>query len=243
MADFWHLQRFDTLPSTSDLCKDLAAAGAPQGTAVTALEQTAGRGRQGRSFFSPKGAGLYLSVLLRPQTAPETAAQLTAWTAVALQAALLQTCQLHTDIKWPNDLQLGGKKLCGILTEFVPPDGVVIGMGVNLTQTARDLGDLSPIATSLLLETGSAPDFEELLAEILARLETMSRRFPHEKEAVLQAYRQSCVTLNRPVTLLRPHGATPAFALDIDDNFGLRVAYENGTTETIQSGEVSVRTG
>ncbi|MEG1072386.1 MAG: biotin--[acetyl-CoA-carboxylase] ligase [Oscillospiraceae bacterium] len=243
MADFWHLQRFDTLPSTSDLCKDLAAAGAPQGTAVTALEQTAGRGRQGRSFFSPKGAGLYLSVLLRPQTAPETAAQLTAWTAVALQAALLQTCQLHTDIKWPNDLQIGGKKLCGILTEFVPPDGVVIGMGVNLTQTARDLGDLSPIATSLLLETGSAPNFEKLLAEILARLETMSRRFPHEKAAVLQAYRQSCVTLNRPVTLLRPNGATPAFALDIDDNFGLRVAYENGTTETIQSGEVSVRTG
>ncbi|MEG2120048.1 MAG: biotin--[acetyl-CoA-carboxylase] ligase [Pseudoflavonifractor sp.] len=241
MSDFWRLQRFSSLGSTSDLCKELAAQGAPAGTAITALEQTAGRGRQGRFFASPKGFGLYLSVLLRPQVPPEQAAQLTAWTAVTLREVLQGVCGVTADIKWPNDLLLGGKKLCGILTEFVPPDGVIIGMGINLNQTAEDFGDLSPIATSLGLETGDEPDLEEVLQGVLRGLREMAEGFPGDKNRVLAAYRAGCVTLRQPVFLLRPAERVSAFAEDVDEGFRLRVVCADGSRETVSSGEVSLR--
>ena len=134
--------RYDTVDSTNTVCKSLAAQGAPSGTAVIARRQTAGRGRMGRSFESPEGLGLYLSVLWRPEGTPEDLLPLTPMAAVSAAGAIHRVTGAPVRIKWPNDLVLEGRKLAGILTEASLSgrgvDHVVIGIGVNLRQRPDD---------------------------------------------------------------------------------------------------------
>ncbi len=237
----------DEVDSTNDELKRRAMAGAVTGLAVTAESQTGGKGRRGRSFQSLAGKGLYLSVLLRPQVPPEQVSQLTAWTAVAVCRAIENTSGVAASIKWPNDVLVEGKKLCGILTELgVEAETgslsyVVVGMGTNLTQTEADFGpELAPVATSLALQ-GAQVTRRELAAALLDELEAMNAAFPHDRADYLAEYRRRCVTLGREVRLVRPDGETSAKALDIDDSFALRVRLEGGREETVSSGEVSVR--
>ncbi len=233
--------------STNDELKRRAMAGAPTGLAVTADEQTGGKGRRGRSFQSLAGKGLYLSVLLRPQVPLEIVSQLTAWTAVAVCQAIEDTSGVAASIKWPNDVLVEGKKLCGILTELgVEAETgslsyVVVGMGTNVSQTREDFGpELEPIATSLAI-LGTHVTRRELAAALLDRLDAMNAAFPARREDYLAEYRRRCVTLGRQVKLVRPDGETPAQALDVDDAFALRVRMASGAEETVSSGEVSVR--
>src|SRR5947209_14712523 len=131
--------RFDSLPSTNTEAARQALLGAPEGLCVVAREQTAGRGRQQRAWASPKDAGLYFSIVLRPQTDARVWPLVTLAAALAVSDALAESCALETDIKWPNDLLAGGRKLCGILAEtFETPRGraVVLGVGVNLANSA-----------------------------------------------------------------------------------------------------------
>ena len=237
----------DETDSTNDECKRRAMAGAPTGLAVTAESQTGGKGRRGRSFQSLKGKGLYLSVLLRPQVPLETVSQLTAWTAVAVCRAIEAVSGVQADIKWPNDVLVEGKKLCGILTELgVEAETgslsyVVVGMGTNVTQTVADFGpQLRDIATSLAL-LGSAVRRADLARELLTQLDHMNAAFPEGRADYLAQYRRRCVTLGRQVKLVGPEGETPARALDIDENFALKVRLDSGAEETGTSGEVSVR--
>ncbi len=237
----------DEVDSTNDELKRRAMAGAVTGLAVTADSQTGGKGRRGRSFQSLAGQGLYLSVLLRPQAPLEQVSQLTAWTAVAVCKAIENTSGVAASIKWPNDVLVEGKKLCGILTELgVEAETgslsyVVVGMGTNLTQTEADFGpELAPVATSLALQ-GAQVTRRELAAALLDELEAMNAAFPHDRADYLAEYRRRCVTLGREVRLVRPDGETSAKALDIDDSFALRVRLEGGREETVSSGEVSVR--
>jgi len=236
-----------SVDSTNDACKRQAMKGAPDGLAVTADEQTGGRGRRGRSFQSPIGQGLYLSVLLRPKTSPETVSRITAWTAVAVCTAVERCTGLSPEIKWPNDVLLKGKKLCGILTEMGlvaetgEVDYVVVGIGINLTQTETDFGpDLAPIATSLA-QQGRHVRRAELACALLEELDRMYREFPQERTTWLTEYRRRCVTIGRAVRVIRPCREYAATALDIDDTFALRVQLDNGEEETVSSGEVSVR--
>ena len=146
--------RYDTVDSTNTVCKSLAAQGAPSGTAVIARRQTAGRGRMGRSFESPEGLGLYLSVLWRPEGTPEDLLPLTPMAAVSAAMAIRRVTGAPVRIKWPNDLVLEGRKLAGILTEASLSgrgvDHVVIGIGVNLRQRPDDFSpEVAQIATSL----------------------------------------------------------------------------------------------
>ena len=150
---------YDTLDSTNTQCKRLAAEGV-ESAVVTADCQTAGRGRMGRRFQSPPGLGLYLSVLWRTGLAAGTLPMITPLAAVAVCRAIEGVCGLRCGIKWPNDLLLGGRKVCGILTEsaFRPdgtPDWVIVGIGVNVSQTADDFSpDVAAIATSLRHQLG-----------------------------------------------------------------------------------------
>ena len=146
----------ETVDSTNNEVKRRALAGAADGLAVVAEQQTGGRGRRGRSFVSPAGQGLYLSVLLRPRCPLEEVSTLTAWTAVAVCNAVERVCGVRPGIKWPNDVILDGRKLCGILTELeleaetAALRHVVVGVGINLTQTAADFGpEVAPVAVSL----------------------------------------------------------------------------------------------
>lgn len=156
---------FDSLPSTNLEAAKRATEGASEGLCVVANEQTAGRGRLQRQWISPKGAGLYFSILLRPRIDQTTWPLITLMTAVAMHDALLDACALETDIKWPNDILVNGKKLCGILAETIETSmgrAVVVGVGINLTNKSFP-DELISIATSVEAATGKSPEREAVL--------------------------------------------------------------------------------
>ncbi|HBB89571.1 MAG TPA: biotin--[acetyl-CoA-carboxylase] ligase [Blastocatellia bacterium] len=165
---------FNSLPSTNLEAARRAAEGAAEGLSVVASEQTAGRGRRQRQWASPLGAGLYFSVILRPQFEQSLWPLLTLMAALAAHDALLAAFSLETDIKWPNDILVNEKKLCGILAETVDtPSGraVVVGIGINLTQNAFP-PELETIATSVEAVTGASPELANLLAALVRELAT-----------------------------------------------------------------------
>lgn len=237
----------DTVDSTNEEIKRRALAGAEAGLVVTAETQTGGKGRRGRSFQSLSGKGLYLSVLLKPNVPLDQVSQLTAWTAVAVCRAIEEVCGVRPQIKWPNDVLMDGKKLCGILTEMgVEAETgalgyVVVGMGTNVSQTEEDFGpELCDLATSLHL-VGAEVTRRELALALIAELDRMNAAFPAGREEYFDAYSQRCVTLGREVLLIRGDETTQATAERLTGAFQLVVRRPDGTEETVSSGEVSVR--
>ena len=241
------LQYYDTLPSTNTHLRQLALRGAEDGTAVLAGAQSAGRGRMGREFQSAAGKGLYLSVLLRLAPAAEKLLPLTGFCAVAVQRAILRVCALRTQIKWTNDLVWEGKKLCGILTEPCfsgdTPLFAVVGVGVNVSQRPGDFsGDVRDVAVSLAEAVGHPVSRAALCAAILEELDALYAALLAGNTAeYLADYRRTCLTLGREVRLLWKDTAAQATALDVDEQLGLIVRYADGRTETVRTGEVSVR--
>lgn len=240
------LIRLESVGSTNDHLKALARAGAPSGTAVLADVQTAGRGRLGRSFLSPAGEGVYLSVLLRPDCSAEAALQLTAWTAAAVCRALERCCGLSAGIKWVNDIILNGRKLGGILCETSMRgdsgrvDYVVAGVGLNVLQGGFP-PELALTATSLLLETGRRFSRDAVAAALISELDRMGAEFPAGKERYLREYRAACITTGRDVCFVRDGERHTGTAESIDEDFGLVLRLPDGEREHLRSGEVSVR--
>lgn len=238
------VRHYEMLDSTSDAIKRALAAGeAPDGLVVLADQQTAGRGRRGRSFQSAAGKGLYCSVLLQPDCPGGQLPMITAWAAVAVRDAIAKTCGITPGIKWPNDLVVNGKKLCGILTELVtaPKNSIILGIGINLTQTAADFGpDLAPIAVSLREITQTQPDFQQLLTALLAEFDTLYRHFPYNAAAYLCRYRAACLTRGQVIVHTNT-GEQQAAVLGVGDDFTLTVRYADGREESLSAGEVSVR--
>ena len=239
----------DTVDSTNNYAKQLAQSGAPGGTAIAADEQTGGRGRLGRSFQSPKGRGIYLTMLYRPAAEPMQAMNFTAYTAVAVCDAIEAACGIRPGIKWTNDIVLNGRKLCGILTEMAIESEsrllqyLITGIGTNANHTPQDFDDtVRPIATSLAIELGRPVDRGRLCAELINKLDDMYTVWlAGGDNSYYDRYRADCLTLNRPVRLLRGDRTEEAFAEDIDRDFGLIVRKPDGTRETVTAGEVSVR--
>ncbi len=232
--------------STNTRLKALALEGAPHGTAVLALRQTGGRGRRGRAFFSPPG-GLYLSVLLRPEAEVRELMALTALTAVAVRRAVREETGLEAEIKWTNDLVAGNRKLCGIGTELSLEGETgrvqfaVVGIGINAA-TREFPPELRETATSLWLETGSAPALADLAAAVLRQ---MDRVWPDalgpERQDWLREYQAHCLTLGKDVLLVRGRERRRGHALGLTEDAALRVRFEDGSEGVVDSGEVSVR--
>ncbi len=238
---------YESIDSTNSLIKRLALEGAAEGTVAIANRQTAGRGRLGRSFQSPPDTGIYLSFLLRPRVRPDQAVNLTACTAVALCEAIETVCALRPQIKWTNDVLLNSRKICGILTEMsVEGESgalqyIVVGIGVNVNQTLADFPDeIRSMAGSIRMATDAPCDRGRLAAEIINAMDRMYAQWHNGVWDVAQ-YRADCATVGREVHILRSGTKRKAFAEAVDDNFALIVRYEDGTQETIFSGEVSVR--
>lgn len=235
----------ESVDSTNNYAKNLAAAGAPEGTCVVSERQTAGRGRRGRGFVSEAG-GLYFSCILRPQAAPQQLLHLTAMAAVAVSDAIEAVAGAQPQIKWPNDPVLGGKKVCGILTELSlvaelnEAEYIVVGIGVNCNQAAFP-PELSQIATSLREQTGKTIDRSALAAALARSLERMERELFTGKQVWLSRFAARCVTVGKDVMLLRADAQIPARATGIGPDAELLVAYPDGTTGAVSSGEVSVR--
>ena len=238
----------DTIDSTNTEAKRQAMAGAPEGLVVLAEEQTGGRGRLGRSFQSPRGCGLYLTALLRPQLPPIEVVDFTAWVAVAVCDGIQAACGVRPRIKWTNDIVLEGKKLCGILTEMGLENEInalqylVTGIGVNVNQRPEDFSpDVRPIAASLFNVLGRPVRRSELAVQIIRALDRMYSAFPQGKADYLARYRADCLTPGNRVQLITPASRTEATALSIDDEFRLVVEYDDGRREALSAGEVSVR--
>ena len=240
------IQYYDSVPSTNDLAKQLAARGAPHGTVLIADHQTGGRGRMGRSFFSPAGMGIYMSVILRPKCAAQELMHLTCAVAVAMCDAIEDATQLRPGIKWTNDLMAGKKKLGGILTELAFDSSgmayAIAGIGINCGQEASDFEpSLRNIATSLSMASGSSIDRGKLAAAMCRRLQQMDRHLLSGKQAMLEQYRKDCITLGQEISIVTGESIRHATALDIDTDGALLVRSDDGSIFAVNSGEVSVR--
>lgn len=238
----------DTVDSTNNEIKRRAVGEVPDGLTVVAGEQTGGRGRRGRSFVSPPGKGLYLSAALRPECPLSEVPALTAWSAVAVCDAIEAVCGVRPGIKWPNDVILNGRKLCGILTELeleaetAALRYVVVGIGVNVSQTEADFGpEVAPVAISLAQALGKAPRRAEVARALLDSLDRLYTGFPQERAQWLERYRADCLTVGQPIRVLFAAGEREGTALGVEEDFSLRVVWKDGGEEVISSGEVSVR--
>lgn len=238
---------FDTVDSTNTQAKALALRGAPHGTVLIAGHQTGGRGRLGRSFHSPAGSGIYMSVLLRPECPPAELMHLTCAAAVAACDAVEAAAGIRPGIKWTNDLVYGKRKLAGILTELgMDPKGnishAIVGIGINCTQQPTDFPeDIRDMAGSLASATGKDIIPAKVAAALLEALERTDRELLTGKSAMLNRYRRDCVTLGQRISLLRGEEVRYGTALDIDDQGALVVRFDGGTAEAVSSGEVSIR--
>ena len=251
----------DEVTSTNTVLKEAAAAAIAKEqpiipTVLLARRQSGGRGRMGRSFHSPDGTGLYMSVLLTPEVRPCDAALLTTATAVACAEATDAICKNGTvGIKWVNDLYLHDKKFCGILAEAaLTPTAdafawAVIGIGINLLPPTGGFPDEIADTACALLDADSIADTDALIsclcADILVRL--MRCLAPSQRDTVLDIYRRRSILDGRAV-LVRPASSLggaeiPATVTGISDDFGLCVRYENGEEAILSSGEVVLQDG
>lgn len=238
---------FDSIDSTNTRARELARQGAPHGTVLIADRQTGGRGRRGRSFHSPAGVGIYMSAILRFHCAPQEIMHLTCAAAVAMCEAVESATGLRPGIKWTNDLVLGKRKIAGILTELGFGSGgtvdfAVIGIGMNCCQRPCDFPeDIRSIAGSLASVSGREIDRARVAAAMMDALYWMDRELLDEKASVLERYRARCITIGQEVALVRGDEIRHGRALDIDPAGALVVAFSDGHTEAVNSGEVSVR--
>ncbi len=235
--------RFDSLPSTNDLAREMAAEGASEGICVLARSQTAGRGRLGRAWSSPAGEGLYLSIILRPEVKPALSTAITFAAAVAVAETLALDFNLTVDIKWPNDVLAGGRKICGILVETAVENELlqyaVMGIGVNLGQ--RDFPDeIRQTATSVFLQSGKPVEPGEFFNFLIDRLERWYRLAISDAQEVfarwqqLSSYAQAC-----PVRVTLAEGEVEAVTRGLTPTGALIIELGNGETRQIASGEVT----
>lgn len=243
------LRCFDTIDSTNTYARQIVLEGAADGTAIIADCQTAGRGRMGRSFQSPRGKGIYLSVLYRPDLTPERLMPVTALAGLAVCDAVERLCGVRPGLKWPNDPVLGNRKLCGVLTEMALEGEsgrvrhLVVGVGINVLHTQRDFQDeVAEIATSLQMELGRPVSRPRLTALLLEELDQVYGALcAGNLTDYLAAYRRDCVNLGKTVQLIGTEGRETVTAIDVDEDFGLVVRTAGGEEKVVRSGEVSVR--
>lgn len=238
----------ETVDSTNNLAKREAIAGAPHGSVYLSDEQTGGRGRPGRSFASPRGMGVYLSVLLRPDLQPTQVGHVTAMVAVAGCNAVETVTGLRPGIKWTNDLIIGQQKLSGILTEMSAEwesgalEYLVMGIGINCNHRKEDFPpDVQEKAISLRQATGTPIDRNRLAAALILELHKLSLGILTEKPRWIAQYAVDCVTIGRQVKIIRGDSTRLAEAMGIDENGALLVRYDTGETGVVFTGEVSIR--
>lgn len=237
------------MDSTNNKAKELAREGAKEGTLVIADCQTGGKGRLGRSWESPAGTGIWMSLILRPKILPQYASQLTLIAGLGMCEAIQEVTGLEAKIKWPNDIVVNGRKVCGILTEMhAEMEGInyiVVGIGANVNM--QIFPDDLPHATSLLLEGGQEYSRKAIIQSFLKKFEVDYNQYKQipSLESMRARYEKQCITLHRKIKLLKKvEGSVTevvAQAIGITNEGALKVRYEDQTMEEVVSGEVSVR--
>ncbi len=239
--------RYESLPSTNTELARLASEGAAEGVSIVAEEQTAGRGRLQRAWSSPRGAGLYFSILLRPAIPQNRWPLITFMAALAVGDSLQEAAGVPTDIKWPNDLLSGERKICGILAEAIDtPTGraVVLGIGINLTQNAFP-AELANTATSVSEATGLQPDREKILAALAQALSHWYALLnePDGNETIVAAWSsRSSYATGRLVQVSNGNEVWQGTTRGVERDGALRLDTANGEIKLVRAGDVfSVR--
>lgn len=232
---------FDTVSSTNDVLKDVAYEGACEGVVICAENQHSGRGRNGRSWLSADGEGIYMSILFRPHIEFEKVPALTLLCGLSVCEAIRKN-GVDALIKWPNDVVINGKKLCGILAEADFSEKlnfVVVGIGINCDTVEFD-DEIKDIATSMYLESGKKIDKEKILGDVLSCIDENYYDFLKLGfKGICEKYKALSAVLGKCVNILGKEVYT-ALALDINDD-GSLVVEKNGERKTVFSGEVSLR--
>ena len=240
------IQVFEQTTSTNDVIEKLARDGVKEGAVVFAESQTKGRGRLGRKWISPAHKGLWFSILLRPSLRPQEATQLTVASATALRRAIENETGLKPEIKWPNDILIGGKKVAGILTELSAEvdrvKHIILGIGVDVNLDATELpAELRKTATSLKIEAGEMIVRAELAVAILRELDFDYARICGGKFlAVADEWESHCATIGKNVTVLIGDRKTRGRAESLDDDGALLIRTEHGHLERIIGGDVTL---
>lgn len=239
--------RYDqVIDSTNHKAKRMAEDGAPHGTLVIADEQSQGKGRRGRAWSTPSGTAIAMTIIIRPKLRPEKASMLTLVMGMAVARAIRELLGLDAKIKWPNDVVIGGKKVCGILTEMSTEMNMihylVIGTGINANMEEFPQ-ELRETATSLRLEMGEKVNRGQIIAYCMKYFEEYYARFMETEDfSGLQAeYHDVLVNYGRQVRVLAPGNEFSGISRGIDERGELLVEKEDGTIEAVYAGEVSVR--
>ena len=242
------LHWFNITDSTNLQARELAKAGAPEGTVVIAGGQTGGRGRLGRSFSSPQGQGVYLSAVLRPRCKPEQMMHLTCAVGVAMCRAIRQVSGIEPGLKWINDIVFDGWKLGGILTELaVDPvtglvDYAIVGVGINCLQDEEDFPEeIRTFAGSLKMAAGLSVAPEKLAAAMVEQLWKLSLELLSKQKQWMADYEKRCITLGQDIRLVQGDAVRYGRAVGLDAAGSLVVDFVDGHRETVNAGEASVR--
>ena len=240
-----NMQVFSEIGSTNTAAKKLASERVPDGTVIIADKQTEGRGRMGRSFESPSGTGIYMSLVLYPKFGLECAPLITSAAACAVAEAIDEVCGCDVSIKWVNDLYINGRKICGILTEaslgleMKSLDHAVIGIGVNVRSVRNVFGEeLGNIATSIEDETGVKADRNVLCGAMLNKLEHYLGMV--ESREFLNEYRRRELLTGNTITANVGGNTLTGMAMGIDDNANLIIKLPDGKLKKLSSGEASL---
>lgn len=235
---------FQEIDSTNIMACRLARDGAPEGTVVVADAQGMGKGRLNRVWQSPPGRNLYVSIILRPRITPPAAPQLTLVAGVAVAELLAACCLKDVTIKWPNDVLISGKKVCGILTEMNSSargvDFIILGVGLNINMNREDFEPaLRDTATSLKIETGKTHDRIEIISGLLNLFETWYRVFLRAGfPGVRDAWLRYADILGRPIRVVFREDTQTGVVMGIDDDGTIVMKGADGTTQRVIAGDV-----
>ena len=235
---------FDAIDSTNDYALKLAKEGAKEGTVVLSESQSKGKGRLGRSWFSPSGANIYLSIILRPQMPTSQIPLLTFAAAIAVAKAIRNAANLDADIKWPNDILIRGKKVAGILSEMgAEKDKVnfaIVGIGINVNLDKKDIPlELIDKATSIKIESNSLIDRTNLICRIIENLEEWYNLFERKGiNDIIKEWKRLAITIGRDVKVQSGNSFVEGRAVDIDENGALLIKDRNSVIQKVLSGDV-----
>ena len=237
---------YDSIDSTNKMAKEIAHK-EEEGTVIVSEEQIEGRGRLGRPWESPKEKGIYFSIILKPQVHPTKVAKLTLVGAAAVQLAL-EEMGINSKIKWPNDILINGKKVCGILTEMSSElnmiNYVVMGIGINVNLDNNQIPeDLHDKATSLKIESKNEVNRKKLLASILNNFESFYMPFKEDGEITeaIEVCRKNSAVIGKEIQVINGQNKRLCRVLDINNDGELVVEFNDGRIESIFSGEISIR--
>ena len=238
---------YESIGSTNTIAKKLAEQGEENGTVIIAEGQTAGRGRIGRAWSSPKYKSIYFSIILRPNVNPMEIPKITQIIAAAIIEGLKEL-KIEAKVKWPNDIVIGGKKVCGILTEMSGElnkvNYVIPGTGINVNLNREDFQeDILNKATSLKIETGSTMDRKVILGTILNKFEPLYEEFVQKGtiESSIEICKNNSAAIGKNIRIIQNKNERQAKAVNLAEDGGLIVQYENGSFEKLISGEISIR--